>query len=230
MSSLTRTTRTLLISTALAAAVAVSLSGCVIPPFLTGQDRTREPVPESTLDPSAPPAVAVDNPEYSEGELPPLGVAPVLETDPPLMIMTDELFARVNTVQGLTWAKSTPDGTWSVGKGFPVEFPAGLPLFPDRWVKGYPLIVESDDLLMLSYTFWGGYDDVDAIMTELAALGFETESQILPERQAHIAENDQFRLVITVAEGVTDIQEPSRVYDPQYTYNVKFLGVPYPGS
>lgn len=226
MRPITRTARSSIAAVALAAAVAVSLGGCVIPSFLTGADRTAEPVPTPAADPSLP----VDNPEYSAGELPPLGVAPVLETDPELMIMTDELFSRVNTVQGLTWAESTPDGTWSVGKGFPVEFPAGLPLFPDRWVKGYPLIVESGGLLMLSYTFWGGYDEVDAIMTRLAELDFATESEVLPDRQAHVAENDEFRVVITVAEGVTDIQEPSRVYDPQYTYNVKFLGVPYPGS
>lgn len=89
----------------------------------------------------------------------------------------------------------------------------------------YPLIVESDGLLMLSYTFWGGYDDVGAIVAELDALGFTTESQILETRQTHIAENDEFRVVFTVAEGVTDIQEPSR-YDPQYNYIVKFLTVP----
>lgn len=219
-----RPARTVATAAALAIALA-ALGGCAI--LAPGADRPdpAHPAPASSSAPSS--TGTAGSAEALEGEPPPLGVAPTLETDPPLVIMTEEAFSRVNTVQGLTWARSTPDGTWKVGKGFPVEFPVGLPLYPDRWVDGYPLIIESDGVLMLSYTFWGGYAEVDAILAELRSMGFSVESQILETRQAHVAENDEFRLVFTVAEGVTDIQEPSRVYDPQYNYNVKFLTVPY---
>lgn len=220
-----RTARTVAISAALAITLTALLGGCTI--LAPGSDRPgpAHPAPASSSAPST--TGTAGSAEGLEGEPPPLGVAPTLEIDPPLVIMTEEAFSRVNTVQGLTWARSTPDGTWKVGKGFPVEFPVGLPLYPDRWVDGYPLIIESDGLLMLSYTFWGGYAEVDAILAELRSMGFTVESQILETRQAHVAENDEFRLVFTVAEGVTDIQDPSRVYDPQYNYIVKFLTVPY---
>ena len=227
MTLTTRTVRTIL-ATVLSATVVVSLGGCVFTslPFELPGSEHPSPSPSATQAPQGG-AGSAGTADAIEGEPPPLGVAPVLDADPELVIMTDAAFSRVNTVQGLTWARSTPDGTWKVGKGFPVEFPVGLPLYPDRWVDGYPLIIESDGLLMLSYTFWGGYAEVDAILAELRALGFDVESQILETRQAHIAENDEFRVVFTVAEGVTDIQEPTRVYDPQYNYIVKFLTVPY---
>jgi hypothetical protein len=224
----TRTRRIAAATFALATIAVVSLSGCAIAstPGEHSTEQSREPAGTPGGSTGSGPTGS-GSPGTMQSEPPPLGVAPELEVDPELTLMTDAMFSRVNTVQGLTWARSTPDGTWKVGKGFPVEFPVGLPIYPDRWVDGYPLIIESDGVLMLSYTFWGGYAEVGAIMDELAALGFEVESEILDTRQTHVAENDEFRVVMTVAEGVTDIQEPSRVYDPQYNYIVKFLTVPY---
>lgn len=216
-------------ASAAALALTLALSGCMLLPFpgpapVTLPPAASEPSPAATRPPSA---IDPDAPFYSSGELPPPGVAPVLEADPPLTVMTPELFQRVNTAQGLTFARSTPAGTWPVGKGFPSEFPIGLPVFPDRWVKDGILAHENQGRLGLSFDFWGGYDDVAEIVAALEELGYDVTSEILQTRQAHVAEGDDYRVVITVAEGV---ESAGAAMDPMYTVIVVFRRVPWEGG
>lgn len=209
---------------ALLLGLALALSGCALPAILTGGgDR-----PGETGEPAPPPPPGTTSPLYDDGVIPPPGVAPVLEADPRLVTMTEDLFQRVNTVQGLTFARSEPAGTWQVGKGLPPEFPVGLPLFPDRWVKNGVMEHDNGGRLAISYEFWGGYAEVEAIVAELDRLGFEVDSQIAEDRRAYIAENDLYRVSITVAEGVVDSVNDG-VYDPAYSYLVVFRDVKWPG-
>ena len=233
MPQTSRTVRTIAASVAIAAAATLALGGCVIPSLLGDRTPSAEPT-SPAADPASPgtgpgsPTDPIDPnaPFWEAGDVPPPGVAPTLQENPELVWMTPELYSRTGTPQGITWARSTPGGQWQVGTGFPPEFPIGLPLYPDRWIKNDVLLFESDRQLTYSYSFWGGYAEVAAIMAELDTLGYTVEQDIQPTRQTHIAEGPDYRIVMTVAEGVKDTisGEP---YDPQYTYIVQFKGVPF---
>ena len=83
--------------------------------------------------------------------------------------------------------------------------------------------------LAISYEFWGGYAEVDALVAKLDEMGFEIASQITEDRRAYIAENDTYRISITIAEGVEDTFDDGGVYDPAYSYLIVFRDVKWPG-
>lgn len=133
------------------------------------------------------------------------------QADPRIVVLADDEVTPLPT-----WERSTPAGTWEVGPGVPPGFPAGVPVFPDRWIKNNQLEFDSGGRSGYSSMFWGDYADVEQLVLRLGELGFDVERQQDETKQVVVADSDRYRVVITATESAQNPGEAG-LLDPSYT-------------
>ncbi|MEO8528175.1 MAG: hypothetical protein ABI435_03780 [Pseudolysinimonas sp.] len=169
---------------------AATLSGCFILPI---------PGPGDGSSPSASPS----SPGH-EAETP-------SAADSTIVVLTDD-----EVVPMPVFVRSTPAGTWPVGAGVPPGFPAGVPVFTDRWIKDNVTEFDSSGRYGYSAFFWGGYDDVDQLVARLTQLGFDVDDRHDETKRAVVADSDRYRVTITASESAKNPGE-NDLLDPAYT-------------
>ncbi|MEO5535862.1 MAG: hypothetical protein ABIR17_12115 [Pseudolysinimonas sp.] len=169
---------------------AATLSGCFFLPI---------PGPGGGSSPSALP--------ISPGD----GAETPTTTDPTIVVLTDD-----EVVPMPVFVRSTPAGTWQVGAGVPAGFPAGVPVFTNRWIKDNVLEFDSSGRPGYSALFWGGYDDVDQLVARLTQLGFDVDDRHDDTKRTVVADSERYRVVITATESAKNPGE-DELLDPAYT-------------
>ena len=177
---------------ALVTVAAVTLSGCVLLPGPDGPDGSPSPSPTSSAEGNEAPSAA----------------------DPELVVLNDD-----EVVPLPVFTRSTPGGTWPVGTGIPPGFPAGVPVYPDRWIDDSYLEFDSEGRPGYSAMFWGGYEDVDQIVQRLDELGFDIEDQQDETKRVIVADSDRYRVVINATETAKNAGDADFL-DPSYTTTV----------
>jgi hypothetical protein len=182
---------------AAALAAALALTGCIAFP---GGDRPAPTAPEG-----APPTTDA-----------PGGDGAPSQADPSIVVLTDD-----QVVPFPQYERSTPEGSWEIGTGIPVGFPAGVPVFPDRWIKNAQQEFESQGRYGYSSMFWGGYDDMEALALRLDELGFELAREQDEGKLVIVADSDRYRVVLT---GTETAQNPGddHYLDASYTIGITF--------
>ena len=174
---------------ALVLVVAATLSGCIsLSPISEGESSPSPSAPAGEAGPDAP-----------------------SDADPEIVVLADD-----EVVPLPVFVRSTPAGTWPVGTGIPPGFPAGVPVYPDRWIDDNFLEFDSQGRYGYSAMFWGGYDHIDQLVLRLDELGFEVEDQTDETKRVVVADSDRYRVVIT---GTESAQNPGEeeFLDPSYT-------------
>lgn len=140
------------------------------------------------------------------------------DADPAIVVLSDDEVTEV-----VQFTRSEPAGSWPVGPGIPPGFPAGVPVYPDRWIKNN--VVESTTsagLPSYSAMFWGSYADLDKLAVRFGELGYDTEQQQDDEKRVVIHQNKRYRVIINASESAVDPQSKELI-DPAYTVLVVFL-------
>lgn len=138
------------------------------------------------------------------------------QADPEIVVLDDD---DVTDLPQFT--RSTPAGTWPVGEGLPEGFPAGIPAYPDRWVKGNTFEFDSDGKRGYSAMFWGDYAAVDALLVRFRELGFEVDDRQDDTKRVIVLDTERYRVIINATESAVDPQT-EELLDPSYTYSIVF--------
>lgn len=132
------------------------------------------------------------------------------------------VLAEDQVTDGIEFTQSEPAGTWKVGPGVPLGFPAGIPVFPDRWIdREARSYTTSDGKRAYSAMFWGDYDDVAQIVEKARELGFDIAEQRDDQKWVIAMENDRYKFIINAAEVVEDVVDGG-ILDPAYSYTVVY--------
>lgn len=181
-----------ILASAVAALAALALTGCAL----------LAPAPDAPATPSAatPSADAQGEPGAPS------------DAESGIVVLSDDDVTDV-----VEFTRSEPAGTWPVGPGVPPGFPAGVPVFSDRWIKNN--VVESTTsagLPSYSAMFWGGYADLDKLAVHFEELGFSKDQQQDDTKRVIIYQNERYRVIINASESTVDPQS-KELLDPAYT-------------
>jgi hypothetical protein len=158
--------------------------------------------------------VALPDPPASVSAQPEASPAPPVVADPEITVLTPDQVTAIPPV-----VKSEPAGSWTIGAGLPNGFPAGIPAFSDRWVEGNVFEFDSSGRDGLSVMFWGDYTAVDRVLAEFRNLGFDVVDETLETRRVAVAENDQYKVVVTATESAK-LPGTDALIDPAYYYAI----------
>lgn len=140
------------------------------------------------------------------------------DAEPRIVVLNDDDVTHV-----VKFTRSEPAGSWPVGPGTPPGFPAGVPLYSDRWVdKSVGEFTTSAGLPAYYVTFWGGYAELDKLSVRFLELGYEMDQQQDDTKRAIVYENDRYRVTITATESAVDPQTQEAI-DPAYDYTIVVL-------
>jgi hypothetical protein len=171
----------------------VTLSGCFLP-RPGGGGSTPTPAPTSA-------AEAADTPSFG--------------AEPTIIVLTEDEVVPIPV-----FIKSEPAGTWTVGPGVPPGFPAGVPVFTDRWIDNNEIEFEpGSGGYGYGAFFWGGYDHIDQLVLRLTEMGFEVTDQEDETKRVVIAETDRLKVIINGSETARNPGE-EEFLDPAYTITV----------
>ncbi len=121
------------------------------------------------------------------------------------------------------FTRSEPAGSWPIGPDTPPGFPAGIPLYLDRWIdKSIGEFSTGSGLPGYYVMFWGGYAELDALSVRFLELGYEKEQREDETKRVIIYENHRYRVTINATESAVDPQTRELIA-PSYTYTVVFL-------
>jgi hypothetical protein len=137
--------------------------------------------------------------------------------DPEIVVLGDD-----EVTEFPRFTRSTPAGTWPVGEGIPAGFPAGVPVYPDRWIDDNVIEFESNGRSGYSAMFWGGYADIDALLVRFRELGYEVDDRRDEGKRVIVLETDRYRVIVNATESARDTQT-QELLDPAYTYSIVFL-------
>jgi hypothetical protein len=188
-----------ILTSLVAVAVSLSLASCALLPV-------SQPVaPVATPSAAAPDAGDAQEPAPSNAES-------------RVVVLSDDDVTDV-----VKFTRSEPAGSWPVGPGTPPGFPAGVPLYSDRWVdKSVGEFTTSAGLPAYYVTFWGGYAELDKLSVRFLELGYEMDQQQDDTKRAIVYENDRYRVTITATESAVDPQTQEAI-DPAYDYTIVVL-------
>lgn len=134
-----------------------------------------------------------------------------------IVVLSDDEVTKIPT-----FVRSEPAGTWPVGEGIPVGFPAGVPVYPDRWIENNVTEFTTNGLPGYSAMFWGDYDDIDALLVRCEELGYEIDDSRDEGKRVITMFNERYKLIITATESATD-PVSGELLDPSYSYLIVFL-------
>lgn len=138
--------------------------------------------------------------------------------EPRIVVLNDDGVTDV-----VKFTRSEPAGSWPIGPGTPPGFPAGVPVYPDRWIdKSVGEFTTGAKLPAYYVMFWGGYDDLDELSVRFLELGYEKDQRQDDTKRVITYENDRYRVTINATESAIDPQSQEPI-DPSYTYTVAFL-------
>lgn len=188
--------RILTTAIAVSASLTLTLAGCALLP-------TPGTAAPSTPAPTAQPDAGEDVPS---------------KADPNILVLSDDDASDV-----VKYTLSEPAGSFQIGPGVPPGFPAGVPVFTERWVKNS--VTEGTTSAGLPYysaMFWGDYADLDELAVHYRELGFDAEQQQDDTKRVIIYQNDRHRVIINATESAVNPQTEELI-DPAYSVMVIFL-------
>lgn len=188
-----------ILATAVALAVALMLAGCALLPVPGSGVPAATPAPSATTTPDA-------------GEEAPS------KADPDILVLSDDDVSEV-----VEYTPSEPAGSFQIGPGVPPGFPAGVPVYTERWIKNN--VAEGTTSAGLPYysaMFWGDYADLDELSVHFRELGFDEEQKQDDTKRIIIYQNDRYRVTVNATESAVDPQTQELV-DPAYSVLIVFL-------